>query len=296
MTMTAPAVILNNGVEMPILGFGVFQTPPDETRTAVETALEVGYRHIDTAAAYGNERGVGDAVRASKVDRTAVFLETKVWISDYGYEETLHSFDKSAGKLGVEQIDLLILHQALPSAFGKTVEAYRALETLLANRKVRAIGVSNFMVEHLTELLEQTTVVPAVNQIEVHPYFQQRAVQGFNDEHGILTQAWSPIGGITFYRDGSHGSTLQDPIIGQIAAAYKKSPAQTMLRWHLQQGRSVIPKSTKAARIAENFDVFDFELRDDELAAIDNLDTEVRGGPEPSAITLEAFHREISGA
>jgi diketogulonate reductase-like aldo/keto reductase len=296
MTMTAPTVILNSGVEMPILGFGVFQTPLDETRAAVETALETGYRHVDTAAAYGNERGVGDAVRASKVGRTAVFLETKVWISDYGYEETLHSFDKSAGKLGVEQIDLLILHQALPSAFGKTVEAYRALETLLADRKVRAIGVSNFMVEHLTALLDQTTVVPAVNQIEVHPYFQQRELQAFNNAHGILTQAWSPIGGITFYRDGSHGSTLQDPIIGQIAAAHKKSPAQTMLRWHLQQGRSVIPKSTKAARIAENFDVFDFELSDDELDAIDNLDTEVRGGPEPSAITLEAFKRDIPEA
>jgi diketogulonate reductase-like aldo/keto reductase len=146
-----PKVRLNNGVEMPVLGFGVFQTPPEETRAAVEVALETGYRHIDTAAAYGNERGVGDAVRASRVGRAAVFLETKVWISDYGYEETLHSFDKSAGKLGVEQIDLLILHQALPSAFDKAVEAYRALERLLADGKVRAIGVSNFMVEHLTE-------------------------------------------------------------------------------------------------------------------------------------------------
>jgi diketogulonate reductase-like aldo/keto reductase len=292
----APSVVLTNGVEMPIVGFGVFQTPPDETRVAVETALEAGYRHIDTAAAYGNERGVGDAVRASKIDRAAVFLETKVWISDYGYKETLHSYDKSAGKLGVEQIDLLILHQALPSAFGKTVAAYRALEQLLADQKVRAIGVSNFMVEHLTELLDQTQVVPAVNQIEVHPYFQQRELQAFNSEHGILTQAWSPIGGITFYRDDSHGSTLQDPIIGQIAAAHEKTPAQTMLRWHLQQGRSIIPKSTKADRIAENLDVFDFELTDDELAAIDNLETGVRGGSEPSAITLEAFKRDIPEA
>jgi diketogulonate reductase-like aldo/keto reductase len=296
MTTTAPSVFLNNGVEMPILGFGVFQTPPDDTRVAVETALETGYRHIDTAAAYGNERGVGDAVRASNVDRPAVFLETKIWISDYGYQETLHGFEKSAGKLGVDQIDLLILHRALPSAFGKTVDAYRALEQLLADRKVRAIGVSNFMVEHLTELLDETTVVPAVNQIEVHPYFQQRELQAFNREHGILTQAWSPIGGITSYRDGSHGSTLQDPIIGRIAAAHKKSPAQAMLRWHLQQGRSVIPKSTRAARIAENFDVFDFELSDDELAAIDELETGVRGGPEPSAITLEAFRRDIPEA
>jgi diketogulonate reductase-like aldo/keto reductase len=289
-------VRLNNGVEMPELGFGVFQTPPEETRAAAETALETGYRHIDTAAAYGNERGVGDAVRASKAGRDAVFLETKIWISDYGYDETLHSFDKSAGKLGVAQIDLLILHQALPSAFDKTIDAYRALETLLADHKVRAIGVSNFMVEHLTELLDRTTVTPAVNQIEVHPYFQQRDVQAFNAEQGILTQAWSPIGGITFYRDGSHGSTLQDPVIGRIAEAHGRSPAQTMLRWHLQQGRSAIPKSTNPARIAENFAVFDFELSTDELAAIDNLDTAVRGGPEPSGITLEAFGRDIPEA
>jgi diketogulonate reductase-like aldo/keto reductase len=293
---TSPTVQLNNGVEMPLLGFGVFQTPPDETRTAVEAALETGYRHIDTAAAYGNERGVGDAISASRVDRPAVFLETKIWISDYGSEETLHGFDKSAGKLGVEQIDLLILHHALPSAFDKTVEAYRALERLLADGKVRAIGVSNFMVEPLTELLDRTTVVPAVNQVEVHPYFQQPEVQAFNSEHGILTQAWSPIGGITFYRDGLNASTLRDAVIGQIATAHDKTPAQAMLRWHLQQGRSAIPKSTKPARIAENFDVFDFELSGEELAAIDNLDTGVRGGPEPSEITLEAYGRDIPEA
>ena len=161
---------------------------------------------------------------------------------------------------------------------------------------MRAIGVSNFMVDHLTSLLEKATVVPAVNQIEVHPYFQQREVQAFGAEHGILTQAWSPIGGITFYRDGSHGSTLEDPVIGTIAAAHDKSPAQVMLRWHLQQGRSVIPKSTKPHRIAENFDVFDFDLSDAELAAIDGLDTDQRGGPEPTAITLESFGRPIPEA
>ncbi|WP_345508347.1 aldo/keto reductase [Terrabacter aeriphilus] len=287
---------LNNHVEMPALGLGVFQTPPEETRAAVEAALATGYRHIDTAAAYGNEREVGDAVRSSGVAREEVFLETKIWISDYGYEQTLHGFDKSAGKLGVEQIDLLILHQALPSDFDKTLEAYRALETLLADGKVRAIGVSNFMVEHLTALLEKATVVPAVNQIELHPYFQQREVQAFGAQHGILTQAWSPIGGITFYRDGSHGSTLQDPVIGGIAEAHGKTPAQVMLRWHLQQGRSAIPKSTKAHRIAENFDVFDFDLTAEELAAIDALDTGQRGGPEPAAITLESFGRDIPEA
>lgn len=287
---------LNNGVEMPALGFGVFQTPPDETRDAVTSALATGYRHIDTAAAYANESGVGAAIRESDLPRDEVFLETKIWISDYGYDETLHGYEKSAAKLGVDQIDLLILHQALPSEFDKTLQAYRALETLLEQGKVRAIGVSNFMVDHLTTLLEAATVVPAVNQIEVHPYFQQREVQAFGAEHGILTQAWSPIGGITFYRDGQHGSTLEDPVIGDIARSHDKSPAQVMLRWHLQEGRSVIPKSTKPHRIAENFDVFDFDLSADEIGAIDALNTDQRGGPEPTDITLEAFGREIPEA
>jgi diketogulonate reductase-like aldo/keto reductase len=294
--MPIPLLTLNNGVEIPALGFGVFQTPPDETRTAVVEALSAGYRHVDTAAAYGNERGVGEAITDSSVDRSEVFIETKIWISDYGYDQTLHGFAKSAGKLGVDQIDLLILHQALPSDFDKTRQAYRALETLLADGKVRAIGVSNFMVEHLTALLDTAAVVPAVNQIEVHPYFQQREVQALGAQHGIISQAWSPIGGITFYRDGEHTSTLRDPVIAGIATAHGKTPAQVMLRWHVQQGRSAIPKSTKPARIAENFDVFDFELTAEELAAIDALDTGKRGGPEPADITLETFGRDIPEA
>jgi len=289
-------ITLNNGVEIPALGLGVFQTPPDETRDAVLAALAAGYRHIDTAAAYGNERQVGEALRASGLDRHDVFVETKIWISDYGYQETLHGFEKSAGKLGVEQIDLLILHQPLPSAFERTLDAYRALETLLAAGKVRAIGVSNFMVEHLTTLLDRATVVPAVNQIELHPYFQQQGVRDFGARHGILTQAWSPIGGITFYRDSGHTSTLDDPVISDIARAHNKTPAQTMLRWGLQHGRSVIPKSTKPSRIQENIDVFDFELTTEEMGAIDNLDTGRRGGPEPAAITLESFGRQIPEA
>ena len=255
--------------------------------------MQAGYRHIDTAAAYGNEREVGEAIAASSVDRSEVFVETKIWISDYGYEQTLHGFEKSARKLSVDQIDLLILHQALPSQFESTLEAYQALETLLADGKVRAIGVSNFMVDHLTTLLGRASVVPAVNQIEVHPYFQQPEVQALGSEQGIRNQAWSPIGGITFYRDGKHSSTLQDPIIGDIAKTHGKTPAQVMLRWHLEQGRSVIPKSTRPARIAENIDVFDFNLSADELAAIDALDTGRRGGPEPEAITLETFGRPI---
>jgi diketogulonate reductase-like aldo/keto reductase len=286
-------VTLNNGVELPALGLGVFQTPPDETRDAVRVALDAGYRHIDTAAAYGNERQVGEAVHSSDVDRSEVFLETKIWISDYGYDETLHGFEKSARKLGVDQIDLLILHQALPTAFDRTLDAYRALETLLADGKVRGIGVSNFMVEHLTRLLDKAKVVPAVNQIECHPYFQQREVEDFNAQHGIITQAWSPIGGITFYRDGSQGSTLDNPAIGGVAKAHNKTPAQVMLCWGIEHGRSVIPKSTKPSRIAENIDVFDFELSEGEMGAIDALDTGHRGGPEPDAITLEAFGRAI---
>lgn len=287
---------LNNGVTLPALGFGVFQTPPDETVAAVAEALRVGYRHIDTAAAYGNEREVGRALAESEIDRSEVFVETKVWISDYGYDATLHAFDKSAAKLGLEQIDLLILHQALPSRFDLTIEAYRALEQLLADGKVRAIGVSNFMPGHLDALLAETSVVPAVNQVEVHPYFRQPAVLAKDAELGILSQAWSPIGGITFYREGPHGSTLTDPTVVEIAEAHGRTPAQVMLRWHLQQGRSAIPKSTKPARIAENYAVFDVELSADELARIDALDTGVRGGPEPEDVTLESFGRDIPEA
>ncbi|MFJ2263691.1 aldo/keto reductase [Streptomyces sp. NPDC087844] len=289
---------LNNGVEMPALGLGVFQTPPDETIAAVTAALELGYRHIDTAAAYGNEREVGRALRDSGVARDEIFVETKIWISDYGYDETLHGFDKSAAKLGLDRIDLLILHQALPSDFDRTLGAYRALEKLLADGKVRAIGVSNFMVDHLSALLDATDVVPAVNQLEIHPYFQQRAVLDFDDAHGILNQAWSPIGGITFYPGyGEHRkSILEDPAVTRVAAAHGKSPAQVLLRWGLQQGRSVIPKSTKRHRIAENIDVFDFELAADEMAALDALETGRRGGPEPEAVTLADFGRDIPEA
>ena len=286
---------LNNGVEMPALGFGVFQTPPDVTADAVHTALETGYRLIDTAAAYGNEREVGEAIRRSGVARDEVFIETKVWISDYGYDQTLHAFGKSAGKLGADQIDLLILHQALPSRFDLTREAYRALETLLADGRVRAIGVSNFMPGHLDALLEGAAVIPAVNQVEVHPYFTQPAVQAADTAHGILTQAWSPIGGITSYR-GTGTSTFDDPAIVAIAHAHGKTPAQVMIRWHLQEGRSAIPKSVRPERIAENFDVFDFELKAGELKVLDTLDTGVRGGPEPDQITLETFGRPVPEA
>lgn len=206
-------------------------------------ALRVGYRLIDTAASYFNEREVGEGVRVSGLDRSEVFIETKFWISDYGYDQALHAFDKSVGKLGVDQIDLLLLHQPLTADFDKTVGAYKALEKLHADGKVRAIGVSNSMPEVLSRLLSETEIVPTVNQVEVHPYFSQLDVQDADAEHGILTQAWSPIGGITSYGGNSDRSTFNDPVIGKIADRHGRTPAQIMLRRHLQQGRAAIPKS-----------------------------------------------------
>ncbi|XVU26735.1 aldo/keto reductase [Actinoplanes sp. CA-054009] len=276
-------LVLNNGVTMPALGLGVYQSAPEETATAVETALKVGYRHIDTAAAYRNERQVGEGIRRSGLPRDEVFIETKVWVSDYGYDETLHAFQKATRKLGVDRLDLLILHQPATDRFERTVAAYKALEKLLSDGAVRAIGVSNFMRRHLDDLLARTDIVPAVNQIELHPYFSQPDVRKADAEHGILTQAWSPIGGITFYPGWGEQrrNVLQDPAIGAIATEHGKSPAQVMLRWQLQHGRSAIPKSTNPGRIAENFDVFDFELTPAQLAEIDALDTGVRNGPDP---------------
>lgn len=293
--MSTTDLTLNNDVVMPAVGYGVYQTPPEETKSAVAEALRLGYRHIDTAAAYGNESGVGAAIRESGLARDEVFVETKIWISDYGYDETLHAFEKATGKLGLDTLDLLILHQPLTSEFTLTVQAYKALEKLYSEGKVRAIGVSNFMVEDLRELLAQTEVAPAVNQIEIHPYFQQRDVVAFGREHGIRPQAWSPIGGVVNY-DGGDGSPLRDQTIADIATAHDKTPAQVMLRWHVQNGVQVIPKSVRPARIAENFDVFDFSLDDDELAAIDALEKGVRSGPVPASITRENFDMDIPEA
>ena len=296
--MNIPTITLNNGVEMPALGFGVFQTPPDETATAVDTALRIGYRHIDTAAAYRNERGVAEGLRRSGLSRDEVFIETKVWVSDFGYDETLHAFDKSAAKLNLDQIDLLILHQPMPQHFERTLGAYRALEQLLADQRVRAIGVSNFMAHHLDALMANSTVVPAVNQIELHPYFTQPDVQAANAARGILTQAWSPIGGITFYPGYGENRTsvLDDETIRSIAESHGKSAAQAMLRWHIQEGRSAIPKSTNATRIAENFDVADFELTAEDIARIDALNTGHRGGPDPDERDPSEWNLEIAEA
>ncbi|MGW4335776.1 aldo/keto reductase [Rhodococcus koreensis] len=289
---------LNNGVRLPAVGLGVFQAPPDETVQAVQSALEIGYRHIDTAASYLNEREVGEGIRRSGLDRDEIFIETKVWVTDYGYEPALRAFDKASAKLGVDRIDLLLLHQPVPEVFARTVQAYRALEKLLEDGRVDAIGVSNFTPALLDRLVDRVDILPAVNQIELHPYFTQAETQAANAAHGILTQAWSPIGGITFYPGYGQDrtSTLDDPLIGGIATAHGKTPAQVMLRWHLQQGRSVIPKSTNRKRIAENFDIFDFALADEELARIDKLDRGVRGGPDPESPRPAIFDLKIPEA
>jgi diketogulonate reductase-like aldo/keto reductase len=290
---------LNNGVQLPSIGFGVFQSSPEDTVAAVQTALEVGYRHIDTAAAYGNEREVGEGIRRSDVPREDVVIETKVFPSDFGYDETLHAFEKATGKLGFDTIDVFILHQPAPDRFERTIGAYQALEQLYRDERVRAIGVSNFMPHHLDRLLERTEVVPALNQIELHPYFTQPDVQAADRAHGILDQAWSPIGGITFYPGwgtDDRVSVLDDETIGRIAREHGKTPAQVMLRWHLQRGRNAIPKSTNPGRIAENFAVFDFALSDAELDAIDALDRGVRNGPDPDGADVSRFDRVIPEA
>jgi len=289
---------LNNGVTMPALGLGVFQSPPEETAAAVDTALRLGYRLIDTAAAYGNEREVGEGIRRSGVDRSEIFIETKVWVTDYGYDETLHAYEKAVGKLGVDQLDLLILHQPVPDRFDTTIAAYQALEKLLADGAVRAIGVSNFTPSHLDRLAAATTVVPSTNQVELHPHFQQPELQQVDADRGIVTQAWSPIGGISFYPGWGENriNVMDDPTLAEIGARHDKTPAQVMLRWHLQQGRSAIPKSTYPGRIAENFDVFDFDLTGEELATIDRLDAGRRSGPDPDVPMPSRFDRTIPEA
>ncbi|MEU8604688.1 aldo/keto reductase [Streptomyces parvulus] len=292
-------ITLNNGITLPALGLGVYQSSPEETADAVATALGLGYRHVDTAAAYFNEKEVGDGLRKAGLPRDSVFVETKVFPSDYGFQETLHAFEKSTRKLGVDHLDLFILHQPRPSQFERTLAAYRALEKLLAEGSVRAIGVSNFTPDHLRRLLAEVDVVPAVNQIELHPYFQQPDVQAADAEHGILTQAWSPIGGITFYPGPwreDRKNVMRDPAIAAIAETHAKSPAQVMLRWGIQQGRSVIPKSTNPGRLAQNLDVFDFTLTDDEMSRIDALDTGKRTGVDPDEPRGDFYDRPIPEA
>jgi diketogulonate reductase-like aldo/keto reductase len=287
MSTKTPSLTLKNGVRMPALGLGVFQSPPEQTLEAVKVALAGGYRLIDTAAAYLNERQVGEAIAQSGVPRAELFVTTKLWISDYGYERALRAFDVSLRKLGLEYVDLYLLHQPLPSDFEATVASYRAAEKLLADGRVRAIGVSNFSEKNLADLAAGTRVVPAVNQVEVHPFFAQRELRAHHERLGIVTQAWSPLGGVNVYMPGdTRGlkSPLEHPVVVGLAQKYRKTPAQVVLRWHVQSGLSAIPKSVRPARIAENFDVFDFALTAGEVASIDALDTGVRGGPPAEVV------------
>ncbi|MFW0792355.1 aldo/keto reductase [Gordonia sp. CPCC 205515] len=269
--MSVPAITLNNGVEIPQLGFGVFQIPPEETAAATLTAFEVGYRHIDTAEMYGNEKGVGEAVAKSGLDRSDVFITSKLNNKFLTYDDALRAADQTLADLGLEQIDLFLIHWPLPTV-SDFVPRWKALERFLADGKARAIGVSNFQQAHLERLFDETDVVPAVNQIEVHPYLTQKPLRDFNAAHGIATEAWSPI---------AQGDVLDDPVLAKIAAEKGRSTAQVTLRWHIQRGDIVFPKSVTRSRVEENFALFDFDLSPDDLAAIDGLNKDRRRGPDP---------------
>ncbi|MFJ9538449.1 aldo/keto reductase [Streptomyces sp. NPDC101225] len=273
MSSKVPPIILNNGVEMPQLGFGVWQVPDDEAEQAVATALQAGYRSIDTAAIYGNEEGTGRAIAASGVPREDIFVTTKLWNGDQGYDSTLRAFDTSLRKLGLEYVDLYLIHWPAP-ARDRYVDTYKAFEKLHADGRVRAIGVSNFEPEHLRRLIDATSVVPAVDQIELHPHLQQHAAREFHAEQGIATEAWSPL--------GSGKGLLGVPAIVAIAQKHGRTPAQVVLRWHLQLGNIVIPKSVTPSRIKENIEVFDFSLDTEDLAAISALNEDRRLGPDPA--------------
>ncbi|MCD9877207.1 aldo/keto reductase [Streptomyces sp. NR30] len=262
---------------MPQLGFGVWQVPDDEAERAVATALEAGYRSIDTAAIYGNEQGTGKAIAASGVPREDIFLTTKLWNSDQGYDSTLRAFDASLDKLGVEYVDLYLIHWPTPER-DKYVDTYKAFEKLHADGRIRAIGVSNFEPDHLRRLIAETSVIPAVDQIELHPHLQQHAAREYHAEQGIATEAWSPL--------GQGKGLLEVPAIVAIAQKHGRTPAQVVLRWHLQLGNVVIPKSVTPSRIKENIEVFDFSLDTEDLAAISALNEDRRLGPDPSAFNL----------
>ncbi|MFD0402865.1 aldo/keto reductase [Kitasatospora sp. NPDC127121] len=268
---TVPTVKLNNGVEIPQLGFGVFQVPDAETTAAVTSALEAGYRSIDTAAIYGNETGVGRALAASGLPREDLFVTTKLWNADQGYDATLRAFDAGLAKLGLEYLDLYLIHWPTP-ARDLYLDSWRAVERLASEGRIRAAGVSNFQPAHLQRLLDESRLVPAVNQVELHPGLQQAELRAFHTEHGIATEAWSPL---------AQGAVLDDPAITAIAARTGKSAAQVVLRWHLQLGNIVIPKSVTPARIRQNLDVFDFQLTDEDMAAIAATDRDLRTGPHP---------------
>jgi 2,5-diketo-D-gluconate reductase A len=272
-----PSLKMNNGLEIPQLGFGVFLVPPEETQQAVTEALKAGYRLIDTAQGYRNEEGVGAAIAESDVPRDELFITTKLTNSEQGYDTTLTAFDSSMKMLGIDVLDLFLIHWPLPM-FDQYVETWRAFEKLLADGRVRSIGVSNFEIAHLERLLAETDVTPAVNQIELHPQFPQEELRAFHDEHGILTESWGPL--------GQGKGLLEDPSIVEVAQRKARTPAQVVLRWHLQLGCVVIPKSVNPDRIRENIDLFDFELNDADMAEISKVRTGERLGGDPNVFAL----------
>jgi 2,5-diketo-D-gluconate reductase A len=267
-----PAVTLHDGVEIPQLGFGVFQIPPEKTQDAVERALEAGYRHIDTAAAYRNERGVGAAIAASGIPREEIFVTTKLWNSAQGYESTLGAVEKSLARLGLEYADLYLIHWPVPTE-GRALDTWRAFERIYEEGSSRTIGVSNFRVEDLEMLEREAEVLPTVNQIELHPHFPQAELRAWHLEHDVTTEAWSPL---------AQGELLANETIAAVAARHGRTPAQAILRWHLQLGNVVIPKSVTPKRIRENFELFDFELSEEDMTEIAALDVGQRIGPDPS--------------
>lgn len=282
---------LNNGVMMPSLGFGVYRITPEATTQAVLSALRAGYRLIDTAAAYNNEREVGEAVRQSGIPRADIFVTSKLWPTDYGQGAATRALDRSLDKLGLDYVDMFLLHWPLPSRFSQTVASYRVLEQNLAAGRIRAIGVCNHSVANLEALMAETSLVPAVNQIELHPFFPQKELAQAHARLGIVTQAWSPLGGVNIYdaAPGKARHVLDHPVIVSLARRLGRTPAQIVLRWHIQRGHSAIPKSMHPQRMAENLAIFDFTLTPEDMAAIDGLDTGVRGGDDPQKVTERTY-------
>ena len=269
--MASPSITLNDGNPIPQVGLGVFQTPPDDTERAVTTAFEAGYRHVDTAAAYRNERGVGQAIEKSGLPREDVYLTTKLWNSDQGYDSTLKAFDRSMEKLGIPYLDLYLIHWPLP-ARNTFVDTFKAFSRLRDEGRIKSIGVSNFEPEHLRILVDATGIVPAVNQVELHPLFPQEELRQAHAQLGIATEAWAPLG---------QGALLDNPKVTEVAERHGKTPAQVLIRWHIQLGNIVIPKSVTPERIVSNFDVFDLELSEQDMASISSLGDGTRLGPDP---------------
>jgi 2,5-diketo-D-gluconate reductase A len=269
--MASPTITLNDGNPIPQVGLGVFQTPPDDTERAVTTAFEAGYRHVDTAAAYRNERGVGAAFAKSGLPREEVYITTKLWNSEQGYDSTLKAFDKSMEKLGIPYLDLYLIHWPLP-ARNAFVDTFKAFSRLRDEGRIKSIGVSNFEPEHLRILVDATGIVPAVNQVELHPLFQQEELRQVHAQLGIATEAWAPLG---------QGALLDNPKVTEVAERHGKTPAQVLIRWHIQLGNIVIPKSVTPERIVSNFDVFDLELSEQDMASISSLGDGTRLGPDP---------------